>query len=165
MYSPKTLLKKNDNIRKYSIILHCARSKSKKQKYCSIHWDEIDTHFMGQYCRVFCDKYSTSFYLSDKSIAMIHRKSSSQKWFWLKQSYLKREEKHFGAISNWYVCFHLFHTFFLTALLFVFEKRGKLRYFLWHNQFVWSNLLLSQKPEIDVTLMEFIATLYLYFIQ
>ena len=108
---------------KCSIVLDGTRSKSKKQKHCSIHRDEIDTHFMGQYCRVFCDKYSTSFYLSDKSIAMIHRKSSSQKWFWLKQSYLKREEKHFGAISNWYVCFHLFHTFFSHRIIVCFWEK------------------------------------------
>ena len=69
----------------------------------------------------------------------------------------KREEKHFAAISCWYVCYHLFHIF-LTALLF-FRKRGKLRYFLWQNQFVYSNLFLSQKSEFDINLMEFIKTL------
>ena len=34
----------------------------------------------------------------------------------------KREEKGFGAISCWYVCYHLFYIF-LTALLFL-EKEG-----------------------------------------
>ena len=40
-----------------------------------------------------------------------------------------------------------------------FRKRGKLRYFLWQNQFVYSNLFLSQKSEFDINLMEFIKTL------
>ena len=59
---------------------------------------------------------------------------------------------------------------FLTALLFVFENRGKLRYFLWHNQFVWSNLFFESKSEFDVTLMDFInfqrsLTCFQYYIQ
>ena len=112
---------------------------------------------MGQYCSLFCDKYSTSFYLSDKSIAMIHRKSSYQKWFWLKQSCLKKGRKRFWC-NILLICLLPF-ILYISHRIIVFRKRGKLRYFLWKNQFVWSNLFLSQKSEFDINLMEFIKTL------